>query len=67
MGTLCVQDKLTEMRRLAEVADRSPSETTTMAEKQVLALSHEVDRCVGDKVLIGADGVIVTRAKDARQ
>jgi len=67
MGTLCVQDKLGEMRRLAQIAEASPGETANMAEKQVVALSREVDRCIGDKVLIAPDGVTVTRGKGTRR
>jgi hypothetical protein len=62
-STLCVRDKLAEMRRLAQIADAASSETTRLAEQQVASLSREVDRCVGDTVLVAPDGVTVTRPR----
>lgn len=66
VSTLCVQDKLSEMRRLAQIADVATGETASLAERHVLALSREIDRCVGDATLIGTDGVTVTRPHAAR-
>jgi hypothetical protein len=60
-STLCVQDKLSEMRKVAQIADTASSETASLSEQQVLHLSREVDRCIGAAVLIAPDGVTVTR------
>lgn len=61
-STLCVQDKLTEMRRLAQIAEATSSETARLAEQQVASLSREVERCVGDTMIVGPDGVTMTRS-----
>jgi hypothetical protein len=60
-SALCVQDKLSEMRRLAQIADGASSETASLSEQHVLQLSGQVDRCIGDTVIIAPDGVTVTR------
>lgn len=65
VSALCVGDKLTEMRRLAQVAETADHDTAMLAEQQVTRISREVDRCAGDEVLIGADGITVTRVKVA--
>jgi hypothetical protein len=59
--TFCVQDKLFEMRRLAQIADAATSETVSLSEQQMQKLSGEVDLCIGDTAIIAPDGVTVTR------
>ncbi len=53
-GVLCIRDKLTTMRQLAAIG--------ATAEPQVLALSREIDRCVRNDVVGGADGTTVIKA-----
>lgn len=66
-SSLCIQDKLSEMRRLAQIADSTSSETASIVEQQVRELSGQVDRCIGDAVLIAPDGVTVTRPSAPRR
>ncbi len=50
---LCVRDKLAMMRQLAAIGP--------LAEPQVLALAREIDRCVRNDVVVGADGTTVIK------
>jgi hypothetical protein len=57
VGVLCVRDKLTTMRQLAAIG--------ATADSQVFALSREVDRCVRNDVIGGADGTTVIKGPAA--
>jgi hypothetical protein len=61
VSVLCVRDKLRDMRTAAQIAETSRGEGASLAEKQVLALSREVERCRRTDVMIGADGLTVTK------
>lgn len=58
--TLCVQDKLAAMRKLAMIADTSKGDAAEMAARDVTLLSQQVDYCVGQDVVV-QDGLTRTR------
>jgi hypothetical protein len=61
--SLCLRDKLAELRRLAVIGESGRAENVALAEARATALSRLAERCVGDVVASPApDGVTVTRA-----
>ncbi len=59
--TLCLRDKIAEMRILALVGESGKGESVAMAEAAVGKLSQILDRCGGQAAAPRPDGVTVTR------
>lgn len=62
VATLCVRDKLGEMRKLALVGESGKGDSVAMAEAQVAALSRQVELCAADILATHPpDALTVTR------
>ena len=55
--TLCVRDRLTEMRRLADLNATSSGDNTAAVDRKVVLLEQQVNACVDASSLAGFDAV----------
>ncbi len=63
-ATLCVHDKLLEMRKLAVIGETSEGDTVRMAEAQIAQLSRRVELCTAELLATPLpDGLTVTRPR----
>ena len=58
-AALCVKDKLAEMRKLALVNESGKGDGPALAEAQVVAISRQVELCIGQGASPAPDGVTV--------
>jgi len=64
--TLCVRDRLTEMRRLADLKATSSTDNAPAVDRKVVALEQQVNACVDASALGGFEGVPAAKIPEPR-